>query len=323
MRYTPLGEPKDWIWIDEYEPRNWVAVYELPFAPGDGGEYEDLTGMIEKPPFSICAAESVAAESYWRQNQTVEGLFFYDFEQMAMECSGFDLDLVNAVVWGPSDIGVLMQEWRGQPAGSLIYSFYRGVNNDPPLITVAVAEPREIAEVGNIAGLNKAAVLAALYNAASPRGKGFLQHENNEPMTEEEAVEYLFEGDDNNRMFGDSVNEIGGQNRFRFDYLKGRPLKVDISGNHVDTTFYNRDNGAGTAERALEWLRRTGQVTPPEDLSQLQQERLVQAGFQVLDRLDDEPVRFRLQGEIFSLGFADHADELREAIAQAIKELPD
>lgn len=36
-----------------------------------------------------------------------------------------------------------------------------------------------------------------------------------------------------------------------FDYVKGRVLKVDLSGDEVETWLYDRDNGEGAAEKAL------------------------------------------------------------------------
>ncbi len=62
-----------------------------------------------------------------------------------------------------------------------------------------------------IQGLDKAAVLAALYNNARAQGMGFL-HYDAAPMTVEEARGYL----------------NGGQTYF--DYLKGRVMKVSLEG---------------------------------------------------------------------------------------------
>jgi hypothetical protein len=39
-----------------------------------------------------------------------------------------------------------------------------------------------------------------------------------------------------------------------FDYFKGRVMKIDLSKNEVDTRLYNRDNGQGAAEEAIEKL---------------------------------------------------------------------
>lgn len=89
----------------------------------------------------------------------------------------------------------------------------------------------------NIQGLNKANVLAALYNAARAQGRGVLRNDP-KPMTTEAAQKCL---DDNPGQY--------------FDYLIGRVMKIDLSGDEVDTYLYNRDNGVGAAERAIESIR--------------------------------------------------------------------
>ena len=88
----------------------------------------------------------------------------------------------------------------------------------------------------DISNLDKAAVLAALYNRSRPQGMGFL-HFDPTPMTLEQARAILANGDTS------------------FDYLKGRVMKVDLSVNSLDPWLYDRDNGAGSAERALSVLR--------------------------------------------------------------------
>jgi len=89
----------------------------------------------------------------------------------------------------------------------------------------------------DLAKYDKAEVLAALYNHSKPQGMGFLHYEAVD-MTKEEAQELL---DDS---------------RFRqyFDYLKGRVMKVDLSGGKLDPRLYDRDNGEGAAARAISTL---------------------------------------------------------------------
>lgn len=90
----------------------------------------------------------------------------------------------------------------------------------------------------SIKGLDKAKVLAALYNNAKPQGMGFL-HYTPKPMDEEEAQEVLNSG------------------QTYFDYVLGRVMKVDLqSDEEFDPRLYNRDNGAGSAERAIATLRK-------------------------------------------------------------------
>ena len=86
----------------------------------------------------------------------------------------------------------------------------------------------------SLEGLDKAAVVPALYNASKPLGMGFLYYDPL-PMTIEEARELLKESVD-------------------FDYLKGRVMKVYLGGDELDPWGYDRDNGQGAASRAISAL---------------------------------------------------------------------
>lgn len=89
----------------------------------------------------------------------------------------------------------------------------------------------------DIKGLNKAEVLAALYNNSKPQGLGFLHFDPKE-MTVAEAEEILKQTTD-------------------FDYLKGRVMKVDLSSDDgFEEWLYDRDNGNGAAQRAIDSLRK-------------------------------------------------------------------
>lgn len=91
----------------------------------------------------------------------------------------------------------------------------------------------------NIAGLDKAAVLAALYNGARQQGLGYLMGAGYLPMTADQARE-----------------EISARGKdLYFDYLHGRVMKMNLSGDEVDTALYNRDNGHMAAENIIENLR--------------------------------------------------------------------
>jgi hypothetical protein len=96
----------------------------------------------------------------------------------------------------------------------------------------------------SIAGLNKAEVLAALYNTARPQGMGFL-HYDPAPMTTEVAQAIL---------------DLGVTS---FDYLKGRVMKVDLSGDDVDPWGFDRDNGHGVVEAVVHTLRQGGGPNNP------------------------------------------------------------
>lgn len=89
----------------------------------------------------------------------------------------------------------------------------------------------------DISKLNKAEVLAALYNASKQQGMGFLHARGSIGMTVEEAKAEL------------ETNPQG-----YFDYLHGRVMKSDIIGDQYDPWGFDRDNGEGAAQRALEPL---------------------------------------------------------------------
>ena len=100
-----------------------------------------------------------------------------------------------------------------------------------------------MAEKVSIQGLNKAAVLAALYNNARAQGLGFLQYDA-KPMTVEDAQGHLDRG------------------QTYFDYLQGRVLKVSLEGDSFDPWGYDRDNGQGSAQRVVDELRNYGETNP-------------------------------------------------------------
>lgn len=83
----------------------------------------------------------------------------------------------------------------------------------------------------DITGMDKAEVLCRLYNNSKPQGLGFLQATAG-PMSIDQARKRLKDGS-------------------YFDYLAGRVMKVDLSGDVLDPSLYDRDNGAGAARRAL------------------------------------------------------------------------
>jgi hypothetical protein len=83
----------------------------------------------------------------------------------------------------------------------------------------------------NISKYNKADVLIALYNGVKPQGMGFLHH-NPEPMSKAEASVLLLQGT-------------------YFDYVAGRVMKVDLSKDEFSPHLYDRDNGSGAAQSAI------------------------------------------------------------------------
>lgn len=87
----------------------------------------------------------------------------------------------------------------------------------------------------DISDIDKAALLAALFNNSQPLGMGFLQP-HAKAMTIDEATTLLGE-------------------QTRFDYVRGRVMKVDLSGDTLEPWAYDRDNGQGAAQRVVNAVR--------------------------------------------------------------------
>lgn len=92
----------------------------------------------------------------------------------------------------------------------------------------------------NIERANKAEILAALYNNSKGQGMGYLQAKPRR-MTTEEAAELL-------------------KTQTYFDYLHGKVMKVDLSGNELHPGLYDRDNGQGACFEAIKHITRVSLV---------------------------------------------------------------
>jgi hypothetical protein len=103
----------------------------------------------------------------------------------------------------------------------------------------------------NISGLDKGAVLAALWNNASVPPSSDPDADTI-PMTTEAAQSVFLYRRVSNGQTGEAV--------YGFDYFSGRLLKVNLAGDELDPWGYDRDNGQGLAERVITHLRRTGSV---------------------------------------------------------------
>lgn len=84
----------------------------------------------------------------------------------------------------------------------------------------------------DISGVDRADVLRLLFDNAKAQGLGWLHFEPL-PMTKEQAQELLDSG------------------QTYFDYVQGRVMKVDLSGDSLGPRLYDRDNGIGAARKAL------------------------------------------------------------------------
>ena len=88
----------------------------------------------------------------------------------------------------------------------------------------------------NIKGLDKARVLKALYEHSHVQGLGAFQAVHMGVPTLEYFAGLLEQGT-------------------YFDYLGGRVLKVELSGDEFDERLYDRDCGEGAAQRAVDSIR--------------------------------------------------------------------
>jgi len=149
----------------------------------------------------------------------------------------------------------------------------------------------------SIQGLDKADVLAALYNASRPLGMGFM-HYDHKPMTHDEAAAILAEG-------------------VRFDYLKGRVMKLNLaSDEEFNSALYDRDNGDGAAERAIAVLRQSSNVAAPEIVAAHKQ-GLLSAANSAADQMEQRSGW--TAPNVFSLGLSDVATELGPKVDEAVR----
>lgn len=95
----------------QYTPRDW-EVYELEID----SEWRELQKLTETTGLTSCGASSAFALDHFKRTSSIDGLFFYDTEQIFM-----DLD----TVYGELFLGKLTQEWRGHPVGSLVFAVTR------------------------------------------------------------------------------------------------------------------------------------------------------------------------------------------------------
>ena len=100
-----------------------------------------------------------------------------------------------------------------------------------------------MAEEIDISGIDKPSLLAALYNNARPMGMGVLHARGQ--MSRKDAVGASTRGDDS----------ILQKECWEFDYLFGRPLKIDLGGDEAEPWLYDRDWGEGAFKRIVDQVR--------------------------------------------------------------------
>lgn len=153
----------------------------------------------------------------------------------------------------------------------------------------------------SLVGLNRAEVLAALYNAAQAQGMGFL-HYDPKPMTRREAEELLLK-------------------TTYFDYVKGRVMKVNLSGDTLDPRLYDRDNGPGAAQKVIETLTASGDTNAP-DIKTAHQVNTLASAEETKSHLDEGNTLEKHGGvAVFNLGLADMKDKLGPKVDAAVRRL--
>ncbi|MFH0245995.1 hypothetical protein ACGRHY_27080 [Streptomyces sp. HK10] len=117
----------------------------------------------------------------------------------------------------------------------------------------------------NVEGLDWAAMLAALFNHTGPLGMGAHGSLVHTKLSVQEAQRSLDAVEP--RAFTDLpvpgrayIEPGGGVRRGR--YLRGHSLDLVFGKDTVEVGQYDRDNGAGLAEKVLARLRETGEVAP-------------------------------------------------------------
>ena len=118
--------PDNAPWINGYECKNW-KLYEVLMG---SSEMESLCSSLGDSGFFVCAAESEAARKWWTDHKSIDGLLFYDIEQLwawGLYC-----------IYGVHLEGILTKEWNGHPKESLVLSVFKGVTKSPPFCTVGV-----------------------------------------------------------------------------------------------------------------------------------------------------------------------------------------
>ena len=153
----------------------------------------------------------------------------------------------------------------------------------------------------DLKGLDKALVLAALYNGARPQGAGFF-HYDPTPMSVETAAATL-------------------EQSTYFDYLNGRVMKVDLSGDELDPWGYDRDNGEGTARTIIDTLREDLEQDPNNPTIRNHHLSEAERQAQIMRELVREDASAYEGDGVFHLGFDDIADELSPRIIAAQEQI--
>ena len=158
----------------------------------------------------------------------------------------------------------------------------------------------------DITGLDKAAVLAALFNASAPQGFGFLQAGNGPQVMSLEDAQAMIDSAPAPEFPG-----MTDERELEYDYVLGRPIKVRLGGNEFNPWGFDRDNGGpGSAQQVIDRLRATSQVDTPESAET--RESLTHVKAHEAMEMANTPTTF--DGNVFHLGGDDAGAALEQAI---------
>ena len=88
----------------------------------------------------------------------------------------------------------------------------------------------------DITGIDKVDLLIGLYHGTHPLGMGIIHNDPGFGSDEAEAA-------------------LAAEPSGRLDYVAGRPIKANISGDSFDPWLYDRDAGEGAAQRVVDGLK--------------------------------------------------------------------
>lgn len=156
----------------------------------------------------------------------------------------------------------------------------------------------------DLKGLTRAEVLATLYNASRPQGMGFLQYKP-EPMTVAQAQELL------------DTHPGKERGRIYFDYLQGRVMKLNLSTDPIDPILYDRDNGQGAAQTAIDAYA-AGQQ---DRIQEMHRQGTLDAAGKARDGMN-QSMTVSSDGQMATvrLGLSDAKEALEPKVQEAIKD---
>lgn len=113
----------------------------------------------------------------------------------------------------------------------------------------------------SIKGLDKATLLARLVNFATPKGNGLFVANADQRMSVKDATLLIAERREACLQRSPSLTPAAlDRYVLSFDYVWGRPIKLDLSGDDIDPYLYDRDAGDMAAATVVDKIRVRGEI---------------------------------------------------------------